>query len=109
MTPVREKVDALVARALNAGSSTEEARTSAMIAVKLIAGHGLLEQNAQPPRVIYVEVNRPAPPPSRRVIRSKFAGQCRACGAHHIIGASIAWSKTEGVVCVPCHSKGRAA
>lgn len=107
--PLVSKVRALLARAVDAGASQEEQRTSAWIAARLIHQHSLLEPEDQPaPACQAPEPRTHAAEPHRRVIRSRYAGYCRACGARYSVGARIAWARQAGAVCVSCHM-GRAA
>jgi hypothetical protein len=97
MIPTLDTVRALIARALDlSGSSEEERRTSALIAVRLIHAHGLLE-----PRVRYIELDEPP----RRVIASRFAGWCGRCGGSYDIGAMVAWARGHAALCMACHRR----
>ncbi len=122
MSDKLDRVRALIARALDAGSSEEERRTSAVIAVRLIHEHGLLGRGGSAPgptrieyrdRIVYQDriVYRdrdPSPvdfPPMKKrvVIESKFNGRCQVCGERYQVGQTIAWSRTEGPACMRCH------
>ena len=105
MSAAIAKVEALISRALDAGASEEEQRTSAHVAVRLIRAHGLLTA-----AVVYVEREPAAPSgPRRRVIASRFAGRCQSCGTCHAAGDAIAWAPDCGALCIACHRQARAA
>jgi hypothetical protein len=89
-----EKINALIARALST-TYPEEARTSAFVAVKLIRDHGveLVEVVAKPTPTSALE---------RVVIRSRYAGTCRACGARYVEGDLVAWAPRRGAVHPRC-------
>ncbi len=121
MSDKLDRVRALIARALDTtGTSEEERRTAAVIAVRLIHENGLIDgctatrveyrervvYREGPERVVYrdrpVYADRP-PLARRRVIESKFFGRCQGCGCRYDVGDPIAWSRTEGVRCMSCH------
>jgi hypothetical protein len=118
MTATFERVRSLISRALHPGTPVEEARTSAVIACRLLAEHGPLRPDTQPVDLESIEreafdrgymegaadAKRMASPPvpKRHVIASKYAGRCQSCGGAYRIGESIAWAKGEGAVHVRC-------
>jgi hypothetical protein len=112
VTTVLEKVRALIARALGT-SFEEEARTSALVAVRLMKEHGLelVEGGrAPPPRASAPVPTEPSrerrPTPGTRAqrmhIRSRFDGWCRLCGEMFRAGDLIAWARGRGAVHARC-------
>lgn len=84
-------------RALHPGTPEEEARTSAMLAVKLIAANKLLDQ-------------RPAPAPQRQAeekvirIQSRYGGFCKKCRKPYEFEDWIAWQPgTPGAMHWECY------
>ncbi len=110
MTPALQKVEALIARATDPGASEEEQRTSAVIAVRLIREHKLLSVSkpAEIPRIYGGQYPRDAAP-ARRIISSRYPGNCKACGDDYRAGDVVAWARNAGAVCVPCYREARAA
>ena len=48
------------------------------------------------------ESHDPMPEPAVILIRSKFASDCRLCGAHIPAGHDVAWKEGRGVAHIPC-------
>lgn len=108
---IRERVDALLARALHENTPPEEARTSAMIACRIIADHRLLDPQPEAKRSPWTKSEPPKasgwtrppsnPPPSpksewKRFV-SKFDGRCKLCGDWYFEGDVIAWKPKASV------------
>jgi len=100
-----EKITALIAR--TASPFEEEARTSAVIACRLIRENSLeivpagtvaeLRKRAPEPRSQWM-------PPEVRFIRAKFDGSCLWCGESVEAGTRVAYYPTErAVACIDCH------
>lgn len=54
------------------------------------------------------ELGLPTEKPKTVVITSKYAGNCKACGVVHAVGAKVAWvPKDRGVTCLECHGGGK--
>jgi hypothetical protein len=120
-----KRVEQLVRLALDPGAALEEARTSAMIACRLIHEHWAMfdwttafQEGLEAGQVMAQErapKSSPPPPSSvtqsapRRVIRARWPGGCRACGVRWDKGARIAWNKSAGAVCIGCHQARKAA
>jgi hypothetical protein len=116
-----DKVKALISRATNETTPTEEARTSAMIACKLIARDDLLAaapapRASRPKRDPYEDFYRgpnrgawPPPPPPRpkpdlRTIRARYGGTCHSCHRPFPEGAEVVWAKGKGSAHVACRA-----
>jgi hypothetical protein len=120
MTAALTRVDSLIARALDAGASEEERRTSAVIACRMIREHRLLGRTSDDAAAtrgklcewwhhgyergladgraeIVIEAVA-----ARRIIGAKYAGRCSACGQRWRVGDSIAWAKGEAAICMSC-------
>ena len=91
MTTVVEKVEALIARTRSEFSA--EARTSALIACKLIRDHKLLvtTKGDQSTREVEEVV--------MRKIYSKYESKCIVCSAYTCRGANVWWFKGCGICC----------
>lgn len=102
MVPVRtlDKVRALIAR--TSSSYEEEARTSAVIACRLIREHGIeLRAPAEPQEEAAPKSETRtawAPREVRFVHQSRFAGRCLWCGELIPAGSRIAWYPIEKTV-----------
>jgi hypothetical protein len=125
-TSAVERVDKLIRLATDPAAAEQESRTTALIACRTIRENKLEvcdpdklgEEYTRGWQDGYEEgvidgkkLAKPAPshaPPSRRIIRARFAGSCRGCGVCWEEGDRIAWSKVAGAVCLECH-KGRKA
>jgi hypothetical protein len=101
-----ERITALIAR--TASPFEEEARTSAVIACRLIRENRLeivpagtvaqLETQATEPRSAWM------PREVRFMRRSRFAGWCFWCGEEIPAGSRVAYYPTEkAVACLGCH------
>jgi hypothetical protein len=94
MATVVEKVEALIARTSSEFSA--EARTSALIACKLIRDHKLLvttKDGQSEPRDVEDVV--------MRKIYSKYESKCIVCNAYTCRGARVWWFKGCGICCTP--------
>ena len=107
-SPIVRKVQGLIA--LTRSDRIEEARTSALIACRLIEKHNLIVSDTpvpaeprpyvppeptysyRPPAATYSD--RPARP---RTIYAKHNGKCRDCGAWIYAGESCVWLKDTGI------------
>lgn len=99
------KVSALIARAVDAGASTEEQRTSAWIACRIIKENDLHvseRELARPSPAASSYYSPPPPVDSRRVISSQYDGRCRECDQPYEAGDRVAWARGEGAVHVTC-------
>jgi hypothetical protein len=98
VTAVAMRVSQLVA--LAGSPATEEARTAAYQACRLIRERGL--QVIDP-----AEKTEPAPAsetsPCWRTITVRHQGQCRACGGPVVPGVRAAWLRGYGLEHVGCH------
>ena len=97
-----QKVLALLARAAHPHTPEEEARTSAIIAARMIFASGLqIGASAEPP-----SKTSPSPPPRcpkpYRVFTSRFDGWCKSCGEPFDIGDRVAWVKGRGCTHYEC-------
>ena len=111
MTAPLDKVNALIARALGT-TFEEEARSAALIAVRLIRQYNLALVPAHDARRAPPPPSPPAPPPPRRTrrpphpemrtIRAKFPGFCRVCRTHWTVDEWIAWVPKEGATHLDC-------
>ena len=90
------RVDALIARACCPGASEEEQRTCAVIAVRLVREHDLLRRDED-------DGVDDDDEPTWRIIRSRFRGACRRCGADIYAGDACAWARSNGAICLACH------
>src|SRR6185295_9929478 len=97
-TRLLERVSALVARA--SSSFEEEARTSAVIACRLIREHGL--EVSLPGSVREPPQEPVSDEPEVRIIRSKFESSCLGCGGFVGIGERVSWTKGRGVSHLDC-------
>jgi hypothetical protein len=101
------KVEKLVA--MTSSPHTEEARTSAFMACKLIRDHGLQivarngnayqEPAYQPPPNTQPE---PEPPNELIPIKVKHKGYCRRCGKSIFAGEMAFWRKGKGLLHFDC-------
>lgn len=91
-SPTVTKIERLIALAVGS-TFPEEARSSALVAVKLIASSGFVLHDPAEARAL---------PPGWRVILSRFAAHCRVCGDSYDEGESVAWQRGKGAVHVAC-------
>ena len=113
------RVRSLVDRAAHEATPEEEARTSAVIACKLIAKHEMLSLAALESRAAPVpEPPRPKradPPPTPKsrsraadddppvvLLASKYAGRCKHCGFGYEVGDSVWWKRGGGATHEAC-------
>lgn len=108
-----EKIRALLARAVHPTTPSEEARTSAHLAVRLIVSNDFTiganghARSAPPPPP-------PPPPPepkrsrssgsSYAVLSSKYDGRCVACAKPYAVGDRITWRRGEGATHYACRA-----
>lgn len=124
MTPeaALERVRSLLARAAHASTPEEEARSCAVMAVRLITEHhialSLPTSPAASPSLLDIAFRRgvvpfEAPPdedlePTRplnyAVLASRYAGNCRACGGRYDVGETIAYASARGATHYECRS-----
>jgi len=104
-TKILERIAALIA--LTESPFSEEARTSAVLACKLIREHKI--EMMMPGTLKIFESQKEdfdfdfGNPMQRRVrLRSKYMGRCRECGSFYKIGEWVMWAKGEGSVHVRC-------
>jgi hypothetical protein len=110
---VLARVLALVERAAHDGTPEEEARTSAVIACKLIHKHDLLRllpPAAEPKK--RGSAPRPTPKPTQKetsdpdapviLLGSKYAGRCKACGFTYEVGDRVWWRRGYGATHERC-------
>jgi len=93
---LRERIANLIRRATHPTTPIEEARTSAVIALKTMVDAGLTVGGApvSPP---------PAPErAAKRAIRAQHASWCRVCGNRCEVGALVYWRQGEGIVHREC-------
>ncbi len=98
-----ERVEKLIA--LSASDREEEARTSAMLACKLIREHKLKVVGGFLPFPIPVIKMKPSA--DRRVMIAKFDGSCRCCQGAYRKGDRIAWSIAQGPIHLSCNGGAR--
>lgn len=104
-----EKITALIAR--TASPFEEEARTSAVIACRLIRENRLeivpagTASKARTTEEAPVSERRAAWAPRQvRIIRARFDGSCLWCGESVEAGTRVAYYPTErAVACIGCH------
>lgn len=110
LVPKVDRALALLRLASNDGAADHERSTSALLFVRLIIKYDL-RIVAPPPTPSHDAHREPvdddddedADDDAPRVIDSKFAGRCRACGARHAVGDPIAWSPSiRGALCLRC-------
>jgi len=128
VTDAKRRIDALIARAVHPTTPEEEARTSALIAVRQARENGLtLVDAAAHAREIAslqntiesllatmpepAEYAPPPPPPTARPRRkgepfvtlvSKYDGKCKACSERYLSGDEIAWMRERGATHYAC-------
>jgi hypothetical protein len=94
MSRIVSRIQQLIALATNDNAATEEARTAARIAARLIHGHGIeLKDPAE----------MSAPPP--KTIRSRYAGRCIICSRDYDIGDTVKWTRGRGSAHVNCDAR----
>ena len=94
---------------LSASSYSEEARTSAYLACKMIREHGLhvvaqllpARASKAEPRPDREPVNQAAP----RRITLKYRARCRGCGGCIDVGARAVWMRGSGVAHDACWAR----
>lgn len=113
---VKRTID-LIKRAVHPGTPLEEARTSAMLAVKNVVTHSLvISDNGQETPPPPPPPPSPPPPPQEpkrspysgkpgRWIISKFTSGCVVCDGLIDIGESVWWEKGKGVTCRDCRQQ----
>ncbi len=105
MTSPLEKVNALIDRAISTNFE-EEARTSALLAVRLIRSNSLLLVLVQE-----TATERPATPPSAgnwRHLQNRFENyRCPLCWRPIRVGASVIWATGHKSICESCFDDGR--
>ena len=121
-----DRLRRLIALASNPATPTEEARTSAMIVVKMIVEKkivlSLLADSKRTTEEMWEEIARATggaasrprrrapkstPPPRdeeipQKRIRAKFSSRCGRCAAYLAVGEEIWWTKGLTPHCVPC-------
>ena len=105
------KVRALLARAGHPNTPEEEARTSAVIAAKMIYSCGL-EVNLKSQGKLPFDERQPKPKPKApskpkasspyRIITTKFDGWCKSCGDPFDVNDVVAWVKDRGCTHYDC-------
>jgi len=109
------RIQSLIERAAHPETPIEEARTSALIAVRMIAKDKSLEKLAafEASAAAFQEVEarerpRPEKPPddgTYRVMRARFPGICRVCVGDIEIGDQVAHRKRWGTAHIGCMRK----
>jgi hypothetical protein len=121
MVDAIERVRKLIVLATTEGTPEQEARTAALLAVRIIAREKLnvSRDGMNGPRdmrkmfedLVNGTPVRPPPPGydyhavPKRKIRAKYPGRCGTCGDSFEEGAVIFWSVLGGVDCGTCGKK----
>jgi hypothetical protein len=97
----RAKAEGLLAKAAHPDTPVEEARTAAMLLVRLMAAHDLTVT----PKTLLAPLAAPQwPTVSRegRHITAAFDSKCHACRKEIEAGSWVWWVRTVGVYCSEC-------
>jgi hypothetical protein len=112
----KDRIAALYARAVHSGTPEEEARTSALLCLKLVARHDVAfvapgDQPPEPPASSNGKAasgqdrakGRTGRSGARSVrIRSRYDGWCKVCGDEVYVGDEVYWHKGRGVAHAEC-------
>lgn len=100
----RSKADGLLAKAAHPETPIEEARTAAMLLVRLMVAHDLTLTAKRSLGLISWQQWVPS---GARHISTSFDSHCKACGGNVYAGMRVWWVRGVGVYCSECEHKVR--